>query len=138
MQTRTAIELTGITLFALFSIAALSGCAATSVVTEFDPDGNVVKTTETSESIASEMRRSLENKTVAIWNSGWRAELTLSAATMETPTPTGTINAGNVATGYLSVRQDQRDLAGIAEVIRAMRSGTFSAGTDGLDAATGQ
>lgn len=127
------IELFGISVLLL----AVAGCASTSVVTEFDAEGRIVKTTETTESVAKEVRRSLESKTVAIWTEGWRAEITLSAATAENPTPTGTVNAGNIGTGYLSVRKDQKNTAGIAEIIRAMRSGMLEVGTGGVENSAG-
>ena len=63
-------------LFTLILSAAalfvLTGCAATkSTITEYDASGNILKKTETSESVISSVTKSTQNKSVIIWEDGW-------------------------------------------------------------------
>ena len=51
-----------------------AGCASThSTITEFDAAGNVIRTTETSESVIKTVTDSTQNKSVLIWEDGCAA-----------------------------------------------------------------
>lgn len=100
-----------------------SGCASTrSTVTEYDAAGNVTKITETSESVISSVVDSTRNKTVIAWEDGWAAYISLSSGTVDDPTPHGKIFAGQVNQGAISILPEQKNLTGIAQVIRATKT----------------
>lgn len=100
----------------------LTGCAATkSVVTEFDKDGKITKTTETSESVVSTLTKSTKDKTVIIWESGWAAYISASTATQEDPTPTMKLFAGKTDKGLISLHKDQKSLDKVPEIIYATK-----------------
>ena len=77
----------------LLSAAALfvlTGCAATkSTITEYDASGNILKKTETSESVISSVTKSTRNKSVIIWEDGWAGYISVSSGTLDDPTPHG-------------------------------------------------
>ena len=125
-----------ITLFlsVLASVFALTGCTSThSTITEYDSSGNIIKTTETSESVIRTVTDSTRNKTVVAWEDGWAAYISASSGTTEDPTPHGKIFAGKVNKGALSILPDQQNLPGIARIIQATKS-DIEIGLDGLTA----
>ena len=78
-------------------VFVLTGCTSTrSTITEYDSSGNIVKTTETSESVIKTVTASTQNKTVVMWEDGWAAYISASSGTTEDPTPHGKIFAGKV------------------------------------------
>lgn len=123
-------------IIALMTVAAfvLTGCTSTrSTITEYDSSGNIVKTTETSESVIRTVTDSTRNKTVVAWEDGWAAYISASSGTTEDPTPHGKIFAGKVNKGALSILPDQQNLPGIARIIQATKS-DIEIGLDGLTA----
>lgn len=111
--------------------AMLTGCAATqSTITEYDAAGNLLKKTETSESIIATVTKSTQNKTVVMWEDGWAGYISISSGTTEDPTPHGKIFAGKVNKGAISILPNQSGLPGIAKIIQATKS-DLSVGLDG-------
>ncbi len=109
----------------------LTGCAATrSTITEYDAAGNILKKTETSESIIATVTKSTQNKTVVMWEDGWAGYISISSGTTEDPTPHGKIFAGKVNKGAVSILPNQQNLPGIARIIQATKS-DLSVGLDG-------
>ena len=122
------LPLLAITLF------MLTGCAATrSTITEYDASGNILKKTETSESVISSVTKSTQNKSVIIWEDGWAGYISVSSGTMDDPTPHGRIFAGKINKGAVSLLPNQSGLPGIAKIIQATKS-DLSVGLDGATA----
>lgn len=123
-----------IAILAVAALLALTGCTGTrSTITEYDSSGNIVKTTETSESVIKTVTDSTRNKTVVAWEDGWAAYISASSGTTEDPTPHGKIFAGKVNKGAVSILPDQQGLPGIARIIQATKS-DIEIGLDGLTA----
>ena len=125
-------------LFTLILSAAalfvLTGCAATkSTITEYDASGNILKKTETSESVISSVTKSTQNKSVIIWEDGWAGYISVSSGTLDDPTPHGRIFAGKINKGAVSLLPNQSGLPGIAKIIQATKS-DLSVGLDGATA----
>ncbi len=125
-------------LFTLILSAAalfvLTGCAATkSTITEYDASGNILKKTETSESVISSVVKSTKNKSVIIWEDGWAGYISVSSGTLDDPTPHGRIFAGKINKGAVSLLPNQSGLPGIAKIIQATKS-DLSVGLDGATA----
>ena len=56
---------------AVAGLLLAAGCASThTTITEFDAAGNVIRTTETSESVIKTVTDSTQNKSVLIWEDG--------------------------------------------------------------------
>ena len=112
----------------------LTGCAATrSTITEYDASGNILKKTETSESVISSVTKSTQNKSVIIWEDGWAGYISVSSGTLDDPTPHGRIFAGKINKGAVSLLPNQSGLPGIAKIIQATKS-DLSVGLDGATA----
>lgn len=122
-----------IALAVCLAVAALmlTGCAATrSTITEYDATGNILKKTESSESIIATVTKSTQGKTVVMWEDGWAGYISISSGTTEDPTPHGKIFAGKVNKGAISILPNQQNLPGIAKIIQATKS-DLSVGLDG-------
>lgn len=116
------------------ALFVLTGCAATrSTITEYDASGNILKKTETSESVISSVVKSTKNKSVIIWEDGWAGYISVSSGTLDDPTPHGKIFAGKINKGAVSILPDQSGLPGIAKIIQATKS-DLSVGLDGATA----
>ena len=112
----------------------LTGCAATrSTITEYDASGNILRKTETSESVISSVTKSTQNKSVIIWEDGWAGYISVSSGTLDDPTPHGRIFAGKINKGAVSLLPNQSGLPGIAKIIQATKS-DLSVGLDGATA----
>ena len=121
-------------LSAAFALFMLTGCAATrSTITEYDASGNILKKTETSESVISSVVKSTKNKSVIIWEDGWAGYISVSSGTLDDPTPHGRIFAGKINKGAVSLLPNQSGLPGIAKIIQATKS-DLSIGLDGATA----
>ena len=124
-----------IALAVCLAVAALmlTGCAATrSTITEYDATGNILKKTETSESIIATVTKSTQNKTVVMWEDGWAGYISISSGTTEDPMPHGKIFAGKVNKGAISILPNQQNLPGIAKIIQATKSDVSVSLTDGV------
>ena len=100
--------------------ACLSGTS--SVITEYDAAGNITKVTEHHESVIRSVTDSTRDKSVIVWESGWTAYLTATAATAEDPTPTLKLGAGKVNKGAITLHRDHKNVQTILpELIRATR-----------------
>ena len=129
------LYLAGVLLFGLL----LSGCAATrSTITEYDAAGNILKKTETSESIIATVTKSTQGKTVVMWEDGWAGYISISSGTTEDPTPHGKIFAGKVNKGAVSILPNQQNLLGIAKIIQATKSDVSLSLTDGVSATSSE
>ncbi len=121
-------------LFFIFSSLGvlLSACASTSsTILEYDASGNVVKRTETSESVIKTITDSTKGKTIIAWDNSWLAGLSVSTATIEDPTPTIKILAGRNDKGVINVLP-QHDISVFKEIIPAIRAGDLNAGVTGV------
>lgn len=117
----------------------LTGCAATrSTITEYDATGNILKKTETSESIIATVTKSTQGKTVVMWEDGWAGYISISSGTTEDPTPHGKIFAGKVNKGAISILPNQSGLPGIAKIIQATKSDVSVSLTDGVSATSSE
>ena len=131
-------------LIAIFAAAVAvafiaAGCASThSVVTEFDAAGNVIRTTETSESVIKTVTDSTQNKSVLIWEDGWAAYISASSGTVEDPTPHGKMFIGKTNKGALSLLPNQQGLRGVARIIQATKSDISASLTDGVTATSSE
>ena len=131
METKLFTLLLPLLAVALF---VLTGCAATrSTITEYDAAGNILKKTESSESIIATVTKSTQGKTVVMWEDGWAGYISISSGTTEDPTPHGKIFAGKVNKGAVSILPNQQNLLGIAKIIQATKS-DLSVGLDGATA----
>ena len=127
--TLALLYLVGLLLFGLL----LTGCAATqSTITEYDAAGNILKKTESSESIIATVTKSTQGKTVVMWEDGWAGYISISSGATEAPTPHGKIFAGKVNKGAISILPNQSGLPGIAKIIQATKSDVSVSLTDGV------
>lgn len=127
-----------IAILAAALLVLLAGCASTrSTITEYDAAGNIVKKTESSESVIKTVTASTQGKTVVMWEDGWAAYISASSGTTEDPTPHGKIFAGKTNKGAISILPDQRNLPGIARIIQATKS-DIGIALDGLTATSSE
>ena len=104
--------------------AVLSACTSTtSTILEYDETGNLVKRTESSESVIKTVTDSTKNKSVIVWEDGWAAYISVSS---------GTAVAGKVNKGAISILPDQTALPGIAKIIQATKSDISASLTEGI------
>ena len=116
-----------------------TGCASTSsTILEYDASGNVVKRTETSESVIKTVTDSTKNKSVVVWEDGWAAYISVSSGTTEDPTPHGKIFMGKVNKGAISLLPNQNGLPGISRIIQATKNDVSASLTDGLESSSSQ
>ena len=107
----------------VLAMFVFTGCASTqSTITEYDASGNILKKTETSESVISSVMKSTKNKSVVMWEDGWAGYISISSGTTEDPTPHGKLFAGKVNKGAVSILPDQKNVIGIAKIIQATKS----------------
>ena len=130
---------------AIFGIATLmlvllaTGCTSTtSTILEYDETGNLVKRTESSESVIKTVTDSTKNKSVIVWEDGWAAYISVSSGTTEDPTPHGKLFAGKVNKGGISMLPNQTGLAGIAKIIQATKSDITASLTEGVSATSSE
>ena len=136
MRTEIFTKIMAIAAVAL--LVALSGCASTrSAVTEFDAEGNIVRTTETSESVIKTVTASTQGKTVVMWEEGWAAYISVSSGTIEDPTPHGKIFCGKINHGAVSMLPNQQGARDIARIIRATKSDVSVGLTEGVSVSSG-
>ena len=129
------LYIAGAVQFCLF----LTGCTATrSTIMEYDATGNILKKTETSESIIATVTKSTQNKTVVMWEDGWAGYISISSGTTKDPTPHGKIFAGKVNKGAVSILPNQQNLPGIAKIIQATKSDISMSLTDGVSATSSE
>ncbi len=113
--------------------AVLSACTSTtSTILEYDETGNLIKRTESSESVIKTVTDSTKNKSVIVWEDGWAAYISVSSGTAEDPTPHGKLFAGKVNKGAISILPDQTALPGIAKIIQATKSDISASLTEGI------
>ncbi len=123
----------------LMLVLLATGCTATSsTILEYDAAGNVVKQTQTSESVIKTVTDSTKNKSVVMWEDGWAAYISVSSGTTEDPTPHGKIFAGKINRGGISILPNQTGLPGIAKIIQATKSDVSASLTDGVSATSSE
>lgn len=110
----------------------LAGCFAptANTVTEYDSAGNIVRVTETSESVVKSLVESTKDKTVILWDNSFLAYLSASAATMEDPTPTLKMGIGKADKGLISLKHENLNPA---EIVSAARAGDLSLSATGIE-----
>ena len=130
-------------LFFTFAVAVAAlflaaGCASThSTITEYDAAGNIVKKTESSESVIHTVTKSTQNKTVVMWEDGWAAYISASSGTTEDPTPHAKLFAGKTNKGAISILPNQQGLPGIARIVQATKS-DLSADLSGVSSSSSE
>lgn len=99
----------------------LTGCLSPTAnkVTEYDSAGNIVKVTETTESVITSLMESTRDKTLIAWDNSFLAYLSASAATVEDPTPTLKMGIGKSDKGLLSIKHESFSPEAIIEAARA-------------------
>ena len=123
----------------LILILIATGCASTSsTILEYDASGNIIKQTQTSESVIKTVTDSTKNKSVIMWEDGWAAYISVSSGTTEDPTPHGKIFAGKINRGGVSILPNQTGFAGIAKIIQATKSDVSASLTDGVSATSSE
>lgn len=123
--------------FAISILAGTNGClsATASTVTEYNAEGKVVRITQNSESILKSVTESTKDKTCIVWESGWAAYISASAATTEDPTPTVKMGVGKVDKGAISLHKNHKELQNnLPAVIHATRD-DLSVSVDGVQSA---
>lgn len=124
---------------AVAGLLLAAGCASTrSTVTEFDAAGNVIRTTETSESVIKTVTASTQGKSVIAWEDGWAAYISASSGTVEDPTPHGKMFIGKTNKGVLSLLPNQQGLPGVARIIQATKSDISASLTEGVAATSSE
>ncbi|MEA4863530.1 MAG: hypothetical protein VB042_09505 [Victivallaceae bacterium] len=110
-----------------------AGCTGTgSTVTEYDPvTGNVVKVTQTSESVVSSVVASTKDKIVAVYDNSFLAYVSASTATTEDPTPHVKFGIGQADKGALTMPRDC-DVSVAPKIIKAMRAGEIGVSATGV------
>ena len=99
----------------------LTGCLSPTAnkVTEYDSAGNIVKVTETTESVVTSLMESTKDKTVIAWDNSFLAYLSASTATVDDPTPTLKMGIGKSDKGLLSIKHESFSPEAIIEAARA-------------------
>ena len=135
MKKIKAIILFGVVTLILTLIA--TGCASTaSTILEYDSAGNVVKQTQTSESVIKTVTDSTKNKSVIVWEDGWAAYISVSSGTTEDPTPHGKIFMGKVNKGAISLLPNQSGLTGVSKIIQSTKNDVSASLTDGIESSS--
>lgn len=113
--------------------ALITGCSSTSVIKEFDEKGNLVKQTETKESVVELVVASTQNKTVFAYTDGWMAGIESTVFSSENPVPVLRILAKKDNRGVLTIHKDQQNLDKVADIIKAAKSTeSLSASSSGI------
>jgi len=126
----------GLTVVLIVAAVMLAGCSSTSIITEYDAQGNITKKTETKESVVEQVIASTKDKTVIVFREfymvGLRAEpssenlFSLECAYM------------HKNTGVISVLKDQQNLDKIANIVYNMKqTDSVSATTSGVSSSSG-
>ncbi len=113
-------------------IAFACGCKNTeSIIREYDANGKIQRETISTKSHLRELTESTQNKTVIVWENGWAAYMSASAATTEDPTPTVKLWAGKTSKGAIFILPTQKNIKDIASIIAATRE-DISVSADGV------
>ncbi|MPN46648.1 hypothetical protein SDC9_194239 [bioreactor metagenome] len=121
---------------------ALVGCSSTSTITEYDSSGKVVKVIETKDSVASEIRKDLQNKHVMILKTGWVAKIQGTPADAEQVGAANfELSAGSVSGAWMSIHKDDPNAPDIAksmtDCVAKVLNTSLSATTSGVSGSTG-
>lgn len=110
-------------LLILLGLIVLSGCLSStrSSYRVYDEEGRLVVSGESTESVVSSITKSLEDKTVVVYESGWSAYVSCSPGTSDDPTPHVKLYAGKRDRGYVSTPHEKAAVT-IPDIIRASRS----------------
>lgn len=99
-------------------ILLVSGCSSTSIITEYDAEGKVIKKTETKESVVEQVIASTQNKTVIVFREsyfvGLRAQPSDSLFTLESA-------YYHQNTGVASILKDQQNINEIVGIVKAIK-----------------
>lgn len=119
----SAVSATGIPMIkktattAALALLFACSCMSTSVIYEYDKEGNVIRKTETKESISKVLTNDLKNKTVVQCTNGWGAEVNVGAQLESGMTPSFKMAAGKLNWFYGSFLPsvDAPSIAGIIQ-----------------------
>jgi len=126
----------GLGIIALAAIAMLTGCSSTSIITEYDAQGNITKKTETKESVVEQVMASTKEKTVIAFREFYAVGLRAEPSTETLFTFECAYVHKN--TGVISVLREQQNLDKIADIIYNMKqTDSVSATTSGVSSSSG-
>lgn len=122
-------------LVGLLLLAVLFAGCGTITVKEIDPvTGKVTK--ETVSEGSGVIIASTQNKSIYAFRSGWFFLFELSPGTPDNPTAHATADGGCLDSGILLLHKDQKNIKGVADIIKAGRS-NFTASASGASSDAG-
>ncbi len=112
----------------------LSACSSYTTIEEIDRDtGKVIKRTVTKESMPKAIVTSTQDKTVLLYRRGITVGLIATVFSEDNPVPVLKLVYNKDDEGYIGIHKDQRNLDGVAEIIKAsMVSEGTSVNKDGV------
>lgn len=105
-----------------FFALLLAGCSTTTVISEFDAQGNITKVTTTERDVFDKVTESTRGKSVAMYTDGWCAYVSCSMITTDDPSPHIKMFAGKHSKGYIAIIPEQQNLKYFADIIKATKS----------------
>lgn len=130
---------------AIFGIFALTGCLSPtqSTIREYDTAGQLVKETQTSESVVKTVIESTKDKLVMVNDQSWLGGVRFVPPGSSTENPMGTLEALVGKKDFIMLTAPQEPVSDIAaatvgyeSMIRAARAGEISVGSSGISATT--
>jgi len=126
----------GILIVLIVAITMLAGCSSTSIITEYDAQGNITKKTETKESVVDQVVASTKDKTVIAFREFYMVGLRAEPSTETLFTLECAYLHKN--TGVISVLKEQQNLDKIANIVYNLKqTDSVSATTSGVSSTSG-
>lgn len=100
----------------------MTGCSSTSIIKEFDEKGNLVKQTETKESVVDQVIASTKDKSVWVYEEGWLGAVRATVVSTDNPTPVLEILATKKNRGVVTIHKDQKDMDKLEGIFKACKS----------------
>ena len=126
----------GLLIVLIVATVMLAGCSSTSIITEYDANGNIVKKTETKESVVEQVMASTKDKTVIAFREFYAVGLRAEPSTETLFTFECAYVHKN--TGVISVLKEQQNLDKIANIVYNMKqTDSVSATTSGVSSSSG-
>jgi len=126
----------GLLIVLIVAVVMFAGCSSTSIITEYDANGNIVKKTETKESVVEQVMASTKDKTVIAFREFYAVGLRAEPSTETLFTFECAYVHKN--TGVISVLKEQQNLDKIANIVYNMKqTDSVSATTSGVSSSSG-
>lgn len=127
-------KLVSILIAGLLAVLFVTGCGSITVK-DIDPaTGKVIK--ETTSTGTGVLITSTQNKSIYAFRSGWFFLAEVTPGSPDNPMAHFTLDGGCIDSGVLLLHKDQKNLDGVADIIRAGRS-NFSASATGASSNAG-